>query len=69
VRAHAFLSTFRVVRRGALARAVNIPVADMGPQGPVPLPGFVAAVNEAFPDKSQKFIVGRVGTFHGVILQ
>ena len=43
---------------GTLPPAVNIPVADMTPQGPVPLPGFVAAVNEAFPDRDQKFVVG-----------
>lgn len=24
----------------------------------MPLPGFVAAVNEAFPEKGQKFVVG-----------
>lgn len=51
--AHPRLFVFRT-----LSRAVNIPVADIGPQGPVPLPGFVAAVNEAFPDRSQKFVVG-----------
>ena len=38
--------------------AVNIPVADMTPNGPVPLPGFVAAVNEAYPGKTQRFVVG-----------
>ena len=38
--------------------AVNIPVADMTPNGPQPLPGFVNAVNERFPGRSQKFVVG-----------
>ena len=38
--------------------AVNIPVADMTPNGPQPLPGFVDAVNERFPGKTQRLVVG-----------
>ena len=38
--------------------AVNIPVADMTPNGPQPVPGFVAAVNERFPGKKERFVVG-----------
>ena len=38
--------------------AVNVPVADMTPNGPQPVPGFVNAVNARFPGKNQKFIVG-----------
>jgi rhodanese-related sulfurtransferase len=37
---------------------VNIPVADMTPNGPQPLKGFVNDVNRAFPGKSQTFVVG-----------
>ena len=38
--------------------AVNIPVADMTPNGPQPLPGFVDAVNARFPGRTQRFVVG-----------
>jgi len=38
--------------------AVNIPVADMTPNGPQPLKGFVNDVNRAFPGKSQTCVVG-----------
>lgn len=38
--------------------AVNIPVADMTPNGPQPIAGFVKDVSAKFDKNSQKFVVG-----------
>ena len=38
--------------------AINISVADMASGKSVPNPGFLAAVNDAFPDRDAKLVVG-----------
>ena len=38
--------------------AVNVPVADMTPNGPQPVPGFVNAVNARFPGKTRSLSSG-----------
>ncbi|KAG2448919.1 hypothetical protein HYH02_006267 [Chlamydomonas schloesseri] len=43
---------------GHAPASVNVPVVNFGPAGMVPNPGFLQAVEAAFPDKQERLVVG-----------